>query len=66
MSDNTELWDEIATMRRDIRVLKAAVRRLEGQLPELQDDLNLFQCRESTRWLIRLVECIMGVSLMGG
>ena len=29
MSDNTEVWDELSAMRRDIRQLKAQVVRLE-------------------------------------
>jgi len=48
MSHNTEVWDELSELRQDIRVLKAAVRRLEGQLPELQMealDHHLFEVR---------------------
>ena len=48
MSDNVEVWEALSELRRDIRVLKAAVRRLEGQLPELQMealDHHLFEVR---------------------
>jgi hypothetical protein len=48
---NTELWDELTAMRRDIRVLKAAVRRLEAS------DLERYLFQQRLHDVTRCGEC---------
>ena len=51
MSDNTELWDELSELRRELKALKASVARLE------QTDLTAFLWRQHTHEIGRCDLC---------